>query len=114
MSETADEFTVVADGSAEPESKVAFDTIGDEFIGTFLGTRTIPNADGSYVQYRFKQDGTNEICFINANYNLREGMQNVRAGTKVRIRYVSDVDTGMAQPMRTFEVAVAKRKPVTR
>lgn len=102
-----DEFAVVSEGTVEPEIKIVFDTIGDEFVGTYLGTRTMDNVDGKYIQYRFTHE--NETYFVNGNYSLREGMKNVRAGAKVRLRYVADIDTGQASPMRAFEVAVARR-----
>jgi hypothetical protein len=109
---TQDDFVTVSEGTAEPEIKIVFDTIGDSFTGTYLGSRTMDNQDGSYIQYRFEKD--NEIYFVNANYNLRQGFKTVRAGSKVRITYTDDLDTGQASPMRCFKVEVARKTTANR
>jgi hypothetical protein len=90
----------------EPEIRITFDVIGDQFTGKYLGTRTIPTDTGSYTQYRF-QDGA-DFYFINPLASLRDAMSRVRAGRMVRITYVSDMDTGQASPMKIFKVDVAR------
>lgn len=102
-----DEFVTVSDGQVTPETKIVFDTIGDQFTGNYLGTRTMNNPDGSYQQARFEMNG--ETFFANANFNLREGLKNVRPGSKVRITYTNDLDTGQSLPMRIFKVEVARK-----
>jgi hypothetical protein len=91
------------------ETKISFDFIGDEFIGTYLGTRSQQNDNGSYTQLRFRgEDG--EVYFTNANYSLSEGMRQVRPNNLVRLTYVADKDTGQPTPMRIFRVDVARPK----
>jgi hypothetical protein len=109
---TDDEFVMVSTGSAEPENKIIFEVIGDSFTGTYLGMRKMENADGNYQQARFeKSDG---IYFVNVNYSLREGLKTVRTGSKTRITYVEDLDTGQASPMRVYTVEVARTSRAVR
>lgn len=107
-----DGFVTVSDGEIVPETKVVFDTINDQFTGVYLGMREVPSNDGSYKQARFELNG--EVYFVNANHSLREGLKTVRNGSTVRLTYTSDLDTGMAQPMRVFKVEVARGKAVSR
>lgn len=103
-----DEFTVVSEGTTEPETKVVFDTMGESWIGeSYLGMRKIESADGNYLQARFQNvDG---LYFINANHSLREGLKTVPTGSKVRLTWIDELDTGQAQPMRVFRVEKARR-----
>lgn len=103
---TDDDEWVTVTREREPETKVTFDVIGDQFTGTYLGTRTIPRDDGNFTQWRFEAEG--EYYFINPLATLREAFQNIRAGSRVRIEYVDDQDTGQASPMKVFRVDVAK------
>lgn len=103
------EWVIVSEDEVD-ESKFAFDLIGSQLEGEFLGIRTLDNPDGAYTQYRFEAaDG--DVWFVNGNYNLQQGMRNVRVGSQCRITYVSDKDTGQATPMRIFTVEVARRRP---
>jgi hypothetical protein len=115
---TDDDFVIVSSGEApEEENKLFIEEIGDQFTGQYLGMRLLDNDSGGYRQARFKIDGV--IWFMNANYSLRDGLQKVKAGERVRITYTANVDTGQATPMRLFQVEVARRvqptsSPVTR
>ena len=105
----ADEWSTVSE-AREPEIKLTFDVIGEVFIGEYLGTRTQPGNDGNYVQYRFRgEDG--DVYFLNPLANIREAFESgkIRAGSRVRITYVDDQDTGQRSPMKIFKVDVAKR-----
>jgi len=105
---TADDdgWTTVSDAEVD-ENKVSFDTIGDQFIGTYLGQRTVTNADGSYIQFRFR--GTDDaVYFTNGNYSLQRGMADVRVGKMVRLTYESDKDVGQRSPLRIFRVDVKR------
>jgi hypothetical protein len=106
-----DEFVVVSDGESEPETKIVFDTIGDQFTGEWLGFRHMDNDSGGYQQARFMLD--NEVYFTNANYSLRNGLKDVRIGAKVRVTFTSETDTGQRNPMRNFTIEVAKQKAVS-
>jgi hypothetical protein len=104
-----DDFIVVSNGEVpEPETKLLVDEIGDQFTGKYLGTRRLDNDQGGYTQMRFEING--EVYFINANYSLRTGMANVTKGSRVRITYMADADTGQMTPMRVFQVEVAGRR----
>jgi hypothetical protein len=104
-----DEFTIVSDGTQEPETKVVFEVIGDTFTGDdYLGMRTVPSPDGNYQQARFKNG--EDIYFLNANHSLREGLKTVRIHSRVRLTWTDELDTGQAQPMRVFMVEVAKHR----
>lgn len=106
----ADEWSMVSDGSSEPETKIVMEKIGDAFVGDrYLGMRTVPSADGNYQQARW-QNG-DEIFFMNANYSLREGLKNVRIGSKTRVTWVDELDTGQPSPMRVYSVETARRVP---
>ena len=91
------------------EIKFAFDVIGDELIGTYLGTRDQSNDNGSYTQYRYEDTDDGTVYFVNGNYSLSAGMRTVRIGSLCRITYVADKDTGQATPMRIYRVDVARR-----
>lgn len=110
------EWTTVSDGTIEqePETKIVFEEIGDEFTGEFLGYRHLTDRETgqSYTQARFKDTETNEICYTRANHSMREGLDRISIGSLTRIVYVDDTDTGMPSPMRTFTVQT-KGRPVS-
>lgn len=113
MASSGTEWTTVSEDAGEPEIKIVFDTIGDEFeADLYLGMRSLDNEQGSYQQARFEKDG--EIYFTNANWSLRNGLKNVRPGTgPIKLTFSSETDTGQRNPMRNFTVQVAKPKGVT-
>lgn len=112
-----DEWTTVSDGSveSEPEVKIVFEEFGDEYTGIFLGYRNLTDRSSgqSYKQARF-QDPTPEatICYTRANHSMQEGLDRVPIGSLTRLIYVSDTDTGMPSPMRTFTVQTKGRAAV--
>lgn len=103
------EWVAVNESASEPEIKLIFEEFGDEFEGIYLGMRTIPSQDGGYSQARFKGDDS-VTYFCNANYSLKDALSKVRANSRVKVRYDSDLDTGQESPMRIFLVFVAKTK----
>lgn len=112
---TANEgWTTVSDGTVEqePETKIVFEEYNDEFIGEFLGYRHLTDRETgqSYTQARFRDPETQEICYTRANHSMKEGLDRVAIGTLTRLVYVTDTDTGMPSPMRTFTVQ-AKGRP---
>jgi hypothetical protein len=104
--------TVSTDESQSEETKVVFEDIGDVFIGTYLGMREIDSESGKYKQARFK-DEKGVIYFINANYDLRQGLKDVRVNALVRIEFTSEVDTGQAQPMKCYRVQTGRHQRVS-
>ena len=106
-----DEWATVStpeDLDQEPETKITFDIQGDEYIGIYLGTRTVPGNTGAYTQYRFRDDdGT--LRFLNPLASLNEPMRKVRSGSRVRLAYVADRDTGRDSLMKIIRVDVARK-----
>lgn len=89
------------------ETKIVFDTVGDVFVGRYLGTRNLSNSDGGYTQIRFQgEDGAH--YFTNANYSLQKSFTDMRPGTTCRVTFVSEKDTGQRSPMRVFRVDVRR------
>lgn len=101
---TGVQWKTVSEEGSEEETKIVFDSMGDSFVGKFLGTRQIDNADGNYTQARFEANG--EVYFTNLGYSLRRGLSNVRVGSLVRVTWTDEQDTGQASPMRIFRVEV--------
>jgi hypothetical protein len=99
---TDDGWKTVSEDEVD-ETKIVFDTIGDIYVGRYLGSRVLSNADGNYTQLRFQgEDGG--YYFTNANYSLQKTFADMRPGTTVRIAFVSEKDVGQKSPMRVFRV----------
>jgi hypothetical protein len=115
-----DEWTTVAEGTAEPEIKIVLERMGEFFAGTFLGFREMPSNDQGkgYKQARFDEfdgaDNPTDVYFMNANYSLVEGLKNVRPGTRTRITWTDELDTGQKNLMRVYKVETARRGAVRR
>lgn len=106
-------WTTVSTGEAEPETKIVFDSIGDEFVGVYLGMRVVDPQDITekpYQQARFQGVGSDEgtVYFTNAGFSLRAGLRDVRKGSLVRLTWESELDTGQSSPMKVFRVEVGK------
>jgi len=102
---TDEQWTTVSE-ERPPETKIDFAWIGDEFIGTYLGQRMVQGAVREFRQYRFK--GIDGEFYFAAGASLDDGMRRVRIGSRVRITYIDDQDTGQMSPMKIFKVDVAK------
>jgi hypothetical protein len=104
-------WTTVSDEAAnEPETKIVFDQVGDEFTGKYLGMRMVEPSDPAeqpYRQARFER-AEGELFFTNTGHSLRTGLKDVRVGSMVRITYTDNLDTGQASPMRIFRVEVGR------
>lgn len=95
-------------------SKMIFDTIGDVFIGQYLGIEHVAlelNAKGedpSFDQYIFRgRDG--ERYSIAQSFDLQKAMNDVEESKWVRLEYVKDVATGTGKnDMKSFKVSVRK------
>lgn len=124
--EPTPEFIEGADVSESPEGwewetvaegaplRIIFDTIGDVFIGQYIGEEHIdqePAADGSdqsFDLFNFRgRDG--EKYAINKSYALAEAMQKVNPGDWCRITYIKDVKTSRKlNDMKDFKVDVKR------
>jgi hypothetical protein len=93
--------------SEEAPTMMVFDTIGDQFIGTYSGNVEITpdedDPDSTFTQGRFRgTDG--ELYATNLGYDLRTALGKVQPGTLCRITYMKDIDTGQPSPMKSFRV----------
>jgi hypothetical protein len=99
---TDDGWKTVSEDEVD-ETKIVFEVIGDVYVGRYLGSRVLSNADGNYTQLRFESvDGG--YYFTNANYSLHKSFTDMRPGTTVRITFVDEKDVGQRSPMRVFRV----------
>lgn len=111
-----DEWETVAEESGE---KMKFETVGDEFIGTYEGlTHIVPKKEGTTEEDEFDQllfrDGNGKLYALNAGYKLLEAFTGEAApekGSRVKLTYVGNVDTGQPSPMKDFRVQVARNTP---
>lgn len=102
--------------TAVPETgdQIVFDTIGDVFIGLYLGSRTAladeydPKSEFTILMFT-GVDG--KPYQANAGWKLKSAFESatVTEGSIVRITYVKDLDTGRKDPMKDYRVEVAKR-----
>lgn len=103
--------------TAVPETgdQIVFDTIGDQFIGLYLGMRgvTVEEKDGRESVFKVLMfTGTDGKPYqINAGWKLESAFDSAAVPERaiVRITYVKDVDTGRNDPMKDYRVEVAKR-----
>lgn len=104
--------------TAVPETgdQIIFDTIGDVFIGKYLGSRWVDiEATAKEPASRFKIlmfTGTDGKPYqINSGWKLESAFEStcVPEQSIVRITYVKNVDTGRKDPMKDYRVEVAKR-----
>jgi hypothetical protein len=93
---------------------VLFDTIGDQFVGQYLGEEHITpeNAaeDGSDSFDRFVFKGPNGVRYaVNKSYTLVQAMKEVAPHAWVRITYAQEIPTKRnLQPMKDFVVDVRR------
>jgi hypothetical protein len=105
------EWETVAEGAA---NRVVFDTIGDSFVGKYIGEEHValePASDGSdpsFDLYNFRgRDG--ELYAINKSYALEKAMEKVNAGDWCRVTYIKDVKTARKlNDMKDFRVDIRK------
>lgn len=101
------EWTTVTEGAA---TQVKFDKIGDVFIGTKVGKRTIDPQNGKddpfdvWEFHAAEQPGLSdgELVNVPTSYGLRD-LENVPDGTLCRLEYVKDIPTARGlNPMKSF------------
>lgn len=107
------QWTTVSE-APEELTKVTFNTIGDQFIGQYLG-ESLQNDEsrgGSYTQYRFTDDSGTRY-FINGRYTLRDAMKKIPPGSLVRITLTAFREVGRESQMQIFQVDGARLAPDT-
>lgn len=99
----------------EAPNQVTLDTIGDTFIGEYLGPEVIKFIDkdgepAQFTQLRYRVH--DEIFVINAGYDLLQAYKDVPKGTITRTQLRVLVDVGQPSPMKSYRVDWAKKPTV--
>jgi len=102
------EFEVVAE---ESPIRAIFENFGDVFIGQYEGKQhVVPEREGDepFDLFTFRaRDG--RLYAVNTSFKLVDAMENVDAGTWVKLEYIKDIPTKRnLQPMKDFRVSVRK------
>lgn len=102
------EFETVTE---ESPTLVEFDTIGDIFIGQYVGVEHIDpknEKDEPFDRFNFRgRDG--DLYALNQSYKLEMAMEKIEPGQWVRVTYIKDIPTGRKlNPMKDFRVDVKK------
>lgn len=97
----------------ESALRVLFDTIGDQFVGIYIGVDDITPDDGepfSLFLFRgIEGETTGKVCGINQSYTLKQAMEKVNAGDITRLTYVKDIPTRRGlNPLKDFKVDVKR------
>jgi galactose mutarotase-like enzyme len=82
------------------ETQVVFHTIGDEFIGEFIGWSETP---GKGIAQAHFQNADSKF-FVNCGWSLKQQLKEIKKGTLCKLRYEADQDTGQETPMMLFKV----------
>lgn len=94
-----------------PKNYETFDAIGDKKGGFYVGKAVVTGNFGPKTEYTFRTKEGKDFT-ISASYNLKAGIEAALAdektplqpGMRVIMRYVRNVDTGQASPMKIIEV----------
>lgn len=96
----------------ESPDRIIFDTIGDTYVGLFLGIEhVIPesNPEEDFYQAHFYDEDSPKV--IAGGYSLMRALQKVEVGREARMLYVKDIDTGKKDPMKDFKVWARDARP---
>jgi hypothetical protein len=96
----------------ETPDRLIFNTIGDEYVGLFLGIVTITPEDTEeepFQQVLLRDDDSPKA--INAGYKLLQAFAKVRTGEEVKVKYVKDIDVKQASAMKDFKVWARPCRP---
>jgi hypothetical protein len=107
---SGDEWETLVEESGKP---LSFENEGDQFVGTYVGSRQI-EPDGwdekdYFLQHQFRDDA-GMLHVINGGYKLNESLTPDVEGKKVRITRTADVeinDPGK-NAMKDYRIEVAK------
>lgn len=97
----------------ESPTRVVFDTLGDTFVGQYVGDQHIeqePDEDGkdqSFDLFLFRGRDS-ELYAVNHSYKLIEAMEKVTEGDWVRIVFVKEIPSKRGNPLKDFRVDVKK------
>jgi hypothetical protein len=95
----------------ESPEQIVFDTIGDEYVGLYLGAEVITFEDKkgdsqSFTQHRFRDPGG--ITVINGGYELNAELAKITPDTMIRIKLMKLVDVGQNDPMKSYRIWTAR------
>lgn len=96
----------------ESPTMVIFDTVGDVFVGQYVGIEHIDPDNGKdepFDRFNFRaRDG--ELYALNSSYQLVDALKKVDPGTWVRVTYIKDIPTKRGlNPMKDFRIDVRKQ-----
>lgn len=101
------QWSTIAEESA---TTVIFDTVGDAFVGRYIGIEHIEPDNGKdepFDRFTFRAKDR-ELYAVNQSYKLADALKDVDPGTWVRITYVKDISTKRGlNPMKDFVIDVA-------
>lgn len=90
------------------EVQIAFETIGDGFIGTYADRDVVGN--NGMVQFHFENvtdlngNPIADRAFVNGTRDLVGKFRTIPQRRTVRVKWISEMNTGQATPMRVFSV----------
>lgn len=97
----------------ESPDQITFDTIGDTFVGEYLGTEKIEFEDKrtgeaeSFTQLKFRVGDSHYV--VNGGYDLLKAFTGIPEKSVVRVQLRTLVDVGQQSPMKSYRVDVAQR-----
>lgn len=101
--------------SEEVPTRVIFDTVGDVFIGDYVGIENIPaeknptkdHPEGEPFSLFLFRGLDGKLYSVNTSTRLLDAMGKVTHGHRVMLRYVKDVPVnGQPSPMKDITVSV--------
>lgn len=103
----------------EVPTRVVFDTVGDVFIGDYVGREDIPaeknptkdHPEGEAFSLFLFRGLDGKLYSVNTSTRLNDAMSKVDAGRRCRLAYMKDVPVnGQPSPMKDITVSVAKQQ----
>jgi len=109
---SADEFEFETVHTEAPD-QIVFDTIGDTYIGKYLGQEVIEfetkkGTTESFTQLKFLDPQGGKV--LNAGYDLLQAFKGIQEQSIVRIQLMKFVDVDQESPMKSYRVDVAKAR----
>jgi hypothetical protein len=100
------EWETVAEASP---TRVIFDTIGDEFVGTYKGVTHIDPDNGKDDPFDVLVfEGTDGELYSMSGTKLMKEFSKIEPGRLARITYVKDLPSGKGNPFKDFKVELGR------
>lgn len=100
------EFDTVTD---ETPTRIVMDTVGDRFIGEYLGMEHVTPPDGGeeFDMFVFRgRDGN--LYSLNTSYKLKNAFEDIAEGVWVRVTFVKEIPVKKGNPMKDYKVDVKR------